>query len=158
MKIDAIFSLLKRPGQRTVSVEEMQAAIEAGAMEGSTRATGFKREMLELAGGGLTVGDVQTRLQYPTTRAVCDAVESRRLLAVDDNGTKLFPAFQFDGGQIIPAMNDILQAVPNANPWAILQYMVRGDEGLGDDLPMDLIRQGDHAIERAVRFARTLED
>jgi len=120
------------------------------------RETEFKREMLERAGGGLTIEEVKARLRYDSTLSVFDAAESRLLLAVDDDGTKLFPAFQFDGDQIHSGMREILEITQNASAWAILQYMVEGDEGLGSDLPMHLIRQGDEAVERAVRFAHTL--
>ena len=110
------------------------------------------------AGGARSTHAAMERLGYRSARQVLDAVSSRRLFTVQDNGANLYPAFQFDGGSVLSGMCDILEATPNVSPWSILRFMVVGDEGLGADLPMNLIRQGDEAIDRAVRFARTLGD
>jgi len=77
---------------------------------------------------------------------------------VDDNGRKLFPAFQFDGGSVASGMIAVLSATPTTKPWALLQFMVASDEGLGDEQPIDMIKGGTKTIERLVRFASTLED
>src|SRR3546814_9735956 len=70
---------------------------------------------------------------------------------VEDNGAKLFPAFQFDGDTIRPAMSRILAAAPGASGWAVLQYLVSGDEGLGDTRPIDLIKGNEADIDRVIR-------
>ena len=70
----------------------------------------------------------------------------------------LFPAFQFDGGRVAPAMATVLAATPTTSPWARLQFMVEGDEGLGDERPMNMVTGGPETVDRLIRFARTLED
>jgi hypothetical protein len=118
----------------------------------------FKSGLIERAGGALTAEQVQKLLGYKSLQAVHKAVASRRLFAVDDNGRKLFPAFQFDGGSVAPGMAAVLAATPTTSAWALLQFMVDGDEGLGDEQPADMVKGGTETIARAVRFASTLED
>ena len=97
-------------------------------------------------------------LGHKTVQAVYKAARDRRLLMVEDNGAKLFPAFQFDGDTIRPAMSRILAAAPGAGGWAVLQYLVSGDGGLGDARPIDLIKGNEADVDRVIRFAGTLDD
>jgi hypothetical protein len=131
---------------------------ETEAAQQLARTAEFKRELLQRAGGQMTTKQVRNLLGYKSVQAVHKAVVSRRVLAVDDNGTKLFPAFQFDGDHVIVGMAAILAATPTTSPWALLQFLVEGDDGLGDDRPIDLIRGGLDSVQRLARFARTLED
>lgn len=130
---------------------------EGEAAERLARAAAFKRDLLERAGGILTTEQVRTLLGYKSSQAVHKAVATRRLLVVDDNGTKLFPAFQFDGASLRPAMAELLAATPTTGGWALLQFLVEGDDGLATR-PLDLIAGDAAAVARLVRFVRTLED
>lgn len=132
------------------------AELEAG--ERLARAAQFKRDLIQRAGGALTTDGARELLGYKSAQAVHKAVAARRLLAVDDNGAKLYPAFQFDGGSIAPGIAAVLAATPTTTPWALLQFLVDGDEGMGDDRPMDLVKGGPDAVKRVASFARTLED
>jgi len=128
------------------------------AAERITNAIAFKRRMIDSAGGALTAEKVRELLGHKTTQAVYKAVKDRRLLMVEDNGTKLFPVFQFDGNAIIPGIPKVLNAAPNTTGWAVLQFLVSGDEGLDGSSPIELLKGSDAEVERVVRFARTLED
>jgi len=131
---------------------------ERNAAERLAQAAAFKRDLVERAGGALTTDGVRGLLGYKSTQAVHKAVAARRLFCVDDNGTRLFPAFQFDGASIRPAMAAVLAAAPQASGWALLQFLVEGDEGLGADRPLALLDGGPQAVERLARFVRTLDD
>lgn len=131
---------------------------ELRTAERLARTAEFKRDLVERAGGALTADKVQKLLGYRSVQAVHKAVASRRLFAVDDNGRKLFPAFQFDGDSVAPGMAAVLATTPNTSPWTLLQFMVDGDEGLGDEQPMNMVKGGAETIKRLVRFASTLED
>lgn len=126
--------------------------------EDITRAIAFKRRLIDGAGGAFDAEAVRKLLGHKTVQAVYKAARDRRLLMVEDNGTKLFPAFQFDGDTIRPAMSRILAAAPGASGWAVLQYLVSGDEGLGDARPIDLIKGNEADVDRVIRFAGTLDD
>ncbi len=121
-------------------------------------ASEFKRRMLTDAGGALTAGQVREVLGHKTLQAVYKAVKERRLLMVEDNGQQLFPAFQFHERAILPAIGGILEAAPNTDGWGILQYLVSGDQGLGDRRPLDLIKGGPDDVRQVIRFASALED
>lgn len=123
-----------------------------------TKAIAFKRRMIDAAGGALTAEKVRALLGHKTIQAVYKAVKDRRLLMVEDNGTKLFPVFQFDGNAIIPGISKVLSAAPHTTGWAILQFLVGGDEGLDGLSPITLLKGSDAEVERVVRFAHTLED
>jgi hypothetical protein len=118
----------------------------------------FKRRLLAAAGGALSADEVREILGHKTVQAVYKAARERRLLMVDDNGRKLFPAFQFEGDQVAPAVPEILSAAPHTDGWRMLQFLVSGDEGLGTARPIDLLRGKAEDVRRVKRFARTLED
>ena len=105
----------------------------------------------------MTAVQVRDLLGYKGVEAVEQAVADRRMLAVDDNGTSLFPAFQFEENTLRFAMARILAAVPNTSAWALLQYLVAGDEGLEPRKPIDLLKGSPEDIDLVVRFARALE-
>ncbi len=121
-------------------------------------ATEFKRRLLTEAGGALTAAQVRDVLGHKTLQAVYKAVKERRLLMVEDNGQQLFPACQFRDGAVLPAIAGILDAAPNTDGWGVLQFLVSGDQGLGERRPLDLIKGGADDVSRVIRFARTLED
>jgi hypothetical protein len=118
----------------------------------------FKRRLLTAAGGALTAGQVREVLGHKSLQAVYKAVKEHRLLMVEDNGRQLFPAFQFREGAVLPAISEVLATAPRAEGWRVLQFMVSGDQGLGAQRPIDLIKGSAQDIGRVVRFARTLED
>lgn len=128
------------------------------AVERITNAIAFKRQLIDAAGGALAAEKVRALLGHKTIQAVYKAVKDRRLLMVEDNGTKLFPVFQFDGSAILPGISKVLNAAPHTTGWAILQFLVCGDEGLDGMSPIELLKGSDAEVERVVRFARTLQD
>jgi hypothetical protein len=128
------------------------------AKDAIVAASQFKRRMLTEAGGALTAAQVREVLGHKSLQAVYKAVKERRLLMVEDNGQQIFPALQFQDGAVLPAIAGILEAAPHTDGWGILQFLVSGDQGLGDQRPLDLIKGGPDDANRVVRFARTLED
>lgn len=118
----------------------------------------FKRRMLKEAGGALTAAQVRDVLGHKSLQAVYKAVKERRLLMVADNGQQLFPACQFHEGAVLAAIPNVLEAAPHTDGWGILQFLISGDQGLGERRPLDRIKGGADEVSRVVRFARTLED
>ncbi|MDF0491458.1 hypothetical protein PX699_16775 [Sphingobium sp. H39-3-25] len=123
-----------------------------------TNAIAFKRRMIEQAGGVFDAEAVRKLLRHKTVQAVYKAARDRRLLMIEDNGAKLFPAFQFDGDTIRSAIPRLLAAVPGVSGWTLLQFLVSGDEGLGEERPIDLIKADEADVARVIRFAQTLND
>ena len=136
-------------------------AVEAGdpgEAEDITNAIAFKRRMIEGAGGAFDAEAVRRLLGHKTVQAVYKAAREHRLLMVDDNGSKLFPACQFDGNAVRPAIGRILAASADLGGWAVLQFLVCGDEALGDARPLDLLAGSEADIARLVRAAQARAD
>lgn len=133
------------------------SANELEVVEKLARTAEFKRDLIDRAGGALTAEQVRQLLGHKSVQAVHKAIASRRLLVVDDNGRKLFPAFQFDGAAIVPGIAALLAATPNTATWALLQFLVDGDEGLEGEHPIEMLKGPPEALDRLVSFARTLE-
>jgi hypothetical protein len=118
----------------------------------------FKNELIKEAGGVLDAEAVQALLELPSVGAVHEAVRQRKLLAVEDNSRLWFPNCQFAEGRVIPGIQAILEAAPATSGWRILQYLYDQEDGLAGDRPIDLVKGSRADRERAVRFARRLEE
>lgn len=117
----------------------------------------FKSEIVTAAGGVLDAEAVQALLELPSVGAVHKAVRHRKLLAVEDGGRLWFPNCQFARGRVIPGIQAILKAAPATSGWRILMYLYYQEDGLAGDRPIDLVKGSQADLERAVRFARRLE-
>ena len=126
-------------------------------MLAARRTAAFKRDLLTRAGGVLTTAQVRERLGWRSDRAVLRAAATRRLLAVDARRRKLFPAFQFIGDAVLPSVAKALAAAPNTTAWAMLQFFLDGDEALGEERPIEMLRGGEAAVSRLVRLAGRLD-
>lgn len=117
----------------------------------------FKRKVTEESCGMMSVDEVRTLLNLPTQEAVLEAVSAREVLAVEDDGELRCPILQFEEGKVRLGLISVLKAAPSTSGWRLLQYLLRAEDGLAGDKPVDLIRGSLEDIERAVRFARRLE-
>lgn len=117
----------------------------------------FKREIAQAAGGLVDAAAVQAKMGVSTEEAVYSAAAERRLLAVDDDGELRFPLCQFAQGQVLPGIQAILEVTPTTSGWRLLQYLFAQVDGLAGDRPIDLIQGSRSDLERAIRFARRLE-
>jgi hypothetical protein len=133
-------------------------ASDPSQAEDITNAIAFKRRMIEGAGGAFDAEAVRKLLGHKTVQAVYKAAREHRLLMVDDNGSKLFPAFQFDGGAVRPATPHILAASAGMSGWAIVQFFVSGDAALDGARPLDLLRGDEADVERQVSIAQARTD
>ena len=118
----------------------------------------FKHRLIEESGGMLSADEVQALLDLPSLEAVGNAISAREVFAVEDEEELGFPILQFDGGSVCPGLIAVLKAAPNTSAWRLLQFLLRAEDGLAGDKPVDLIRGSAEDIERAIRFARRLED
>lgn len=130
---------------------------DAELAEQRRNAAKFKREIAQAAGGLLDAAAARAVIGVSTEEAVYKAAAERRILAVENEGELRFPLCQFGDGQVLPGIRAILGVAPNTNGWRVLQYLYDSEEGLAGDRPIDLIRGSRSDMERAVRFARRLE-
>ena len=135
----------------------LRSEVVSAMMLAARRTAAFKRDLLARAGGVLTTAQVRERLGWRSDRAVLRAAATRRLLAVEARRRKLFPAFQFVGDAVLPGVVQVLAAAPNTTAWAMLQFLVDGDEALGEEWPIEMLRGDAEAVSRVVRFAGRLD-
>jgi hypothetical protein len=135
----------------------VDSANNAELLEQQLNAVRFKNEYIQLAGGLLDAEAVRLIMGYSTDQAVHKAAAKRCLLAVEDGARQRFPRFQFDDVRVLTGIRAILKEVPNTNGWRILQYLYSREYGLKGDRPIDIITRSRADLERAVLFARRLE-
>jgi len=140
---------------RGIPLTEIDDPEAVGELE---RTVAFKQRMMKAAGGTLSAEAVRKQLGHKTVQAVYKAARERRLLLLDDGGAKLFPAFQFDGNVVRPAVLRLLAAAPNMSGWSLLQFLVGSEGASGEASRLAMLMGTPDEIDRVIRFAQTLED
>jgi len=105
-----------------------------------------RRDLVE-AGGTYDLEQVQTVLGGVSRQAVAKRVHQGSLLAVPGpNNKRRYPTAQFlSDGRPIPDLKQVIDALPTANPWAILNFLVAPDPRLQGRAPIALMIEGDLA-------------
>jgi len=113
-----------------------------------------KRALVEDAGGVLTADEVAARLGM--SRA---AVEQRwragQLLAVPGEAGPGYPARQFEAGDVVPGLADVLTWFGRERPWGALAFLLTPDDQLGGLAPLEALKRRDPALTAmTIRLAR----
>jgi hypothetical protein len=102
---------------------------------------------------------VAARLGGVTKQAVSDRVHRHRLLALrTGSGRLVYPAFQFNGHDLVPGMADVLLALrPDAtSAWTVASWLTTPDSALHGRAPIEALRDG--AVDEVVAAAEELAD
>lgn len=93
-------------------------------------------DLIRSAGG---LKDAKWVADYLAISPKSVAAKARRseLLALARGDRNLYPAFQFQDGQVIPAVRELLRVLPLTNGWSRLSFLVTPDPGLDDRTPID---------------------
>lgn len=109
------------------------------------RGAGMKAELLERAGGALSVGEVAAMMGV-TPAAVHARRQRGTLLAVRQaNGEFLYPACQLGDEGALPGLGQLLAAFTVDGEWTRLSVLLSPAPGLEGATPLDALRQGDLA-------------
>lgn len=100
-----------------------------------------KQELLERAGGAVGVSDV-ARILGITRQAVDKRRRAHRLIAVSHGHDHAYPAAQFVDGGLVPGLDKALAAMPVADPWMRLEWLVTEDDELDGASPLDALKAG----------------
>lgn len=100
-----------------------------------------KQELLERAGGAVGVSDV-ARILGITRQAVDKRRRAHRLIAVSHGHDHAYPAAQFVDGGLVPGLDKALAAMPVADPWMRLEWLVTEDDELDGACPLDALKAG----------------
>jgi len=117
-------------------------------VEAIAHGAAVKRELLKLAGGGLTSKQAARALGI-TRQAVDKRRRRRALLAVPTgSGEHLYPACQFSSDGVIPGLEDTLHAFQIRNPWTQLSALLAPTPALQGRTVLEALQAGE--IKRAV--------
>ena len=122
----------------------------AAAFEASPRARAILRgreiaiEDLKESGGTYTLSDVRKLLHDISRQRVDQLVKEGTLLALPGpSNSRRYPVLQFkDDGTLIEGLKAVQEALPTKNPWAILNFLLHGDDRLQGRKPIDVLRDG----------------
>jgi hypothetical protein len=115
-----------------------------------------EREHLAAKAHGLLSAEEAGRILGGISR---QAVDKRRrawqLLGVKVANDWRYPALQFGhAGEVVHGLPDVLRALADLSPWAILDFLLAEDDALGGLSPFEALRQGGHRADEALRIAR----
>ena len=100
-----------------------------------------RRELLEQEGGVLKPSSVADVLGI-SRQAVAVRRSSGKLLAVEGNRGYVYPAWQFDGHNLLPGFLEILEILGDATPWTQFIFFLSKNDTIGGKRPLDLLRKG----------------
>ena len=114
----------------------------------------YAREDLRDAGGAYDLDQARAVLNGVSRQAIGKRVKEGSLLALPGpNGRRSYPTFQFTGeGTVIDGLKAVQEALPNRNPWSVLNFPTNPQAPLGGRKPIDLLRAG--KLEAVVEAAR----
>lgn len=114
------------------------------------------RARLVEAAGGLLTAEAVARLLGVTRQAVDKRRAAGRLLALRIRGDWHYPAAQFQDGEVVPGLADLLGRMGRDGGWSVLDFLLAPDDALGGMTPLDALRAGDTAgVDRLVRARGT---
>jgi hypothetical protein len=115
-----------------------------------------KRDILAAQGDLLHTSQVADRLGL-TEVAVNRRRERGHLLALPlDDGTWVFPSWQFTDHGLLPGLEDVLRSLTAPGPWSRVLFLQSGDPYLDGQTPLELIHRGE--IESVRRLAAAYDE
>jgi len=70
-------------------------------------------------------------------------VDRRQLLALPKGGDRVFPAFQFQDGDVLPGFAEVLNALANDSPFVTLSFLLSKNPDFGGKTACDLLQVGE---------------
>lgn len=108
----------------------------------AARALKQRQELVAQAGEMMSSPQVGALLGISRT-AVDKRRTNRRLLALRIGPDWHYPAFQFEDGEPLVGMAEVLSAMAAHDPWAILDELLARDSGMGGRSLLDILREKD---------------
>jgi hypothetical protein len=144
------------------NLEETATKVGESAFEPDARARALLRGVeiaeadLARAGGAFDLRQVQKIMHGVSRQRIERRVQERSLLAVPGPGRRRrYPTVQFhDDGTVVQGLNEVRSALRYSSPWAVLNFLIRPDDLLAGEAPVDLLRRGE--VARVVESARRI--
>ena len=145
-------SLQTTTNEVTYLMGAVRLAIEAqGASTDATqkklhqaRLRGLKRiaELRRLAEPLLETGEVCALLGV-SRETVRKKVDRKQMLALPKGGDRVFPAFQFQDGDLLPGLAEVLQALETDSAFVQLGFLLSEDRAFGGQSAAQLMARGE---------------
>ena len=115
------------------------------------RGVAAKRRLIELGGGTLTIKEVADLLGI--TRQAVGTRRSRNRLIGLPQGRRgyVYPAFQFERGETLTGLKEVLEALSEHDPLTQLIFFVDRHDRLNSRTPVEAMRAGQ--LDAVVRVA-----
>jgi len=102
----------------------------------------LRQEMLKKSGGVLSSERVAELLNV-SRQAVDKRRAGNQLLALTQGGRGYrYPSFQFEEGQTLEGLEEVLKNLSGLDPWMQLKFFTSPQERLGDKTPIEALRSG----------------
>lgn len=135
----------------TLANEETLGRELTGVEKARLRGIRYREELLERAGGTMTVEEVSELLEV-SQEAVRRPIRENRLIAFRKARGYTLPAIQFDQGREIEGLRRVLGAMRVVDPWTRLDWLINSEPRLEGRRPIDVLRAGED-IDQVVMAA-----
>jgi hypothetical protein len=113
-----------------------------------------RQTLLTLAGGALSADEAGQILGI-TRQAVDKRRRSGTLLAVREGSDWRYPACQFDNGEVVAGILDVVRGFGSASPWVALDFLLASDTALVGRTPLEALKAGDR--DEVLRLVRGIQ-
>lgn len=117
------------------------------------RGVAVRARLAEAAGGMLSADDAAKALGI-SRQAVDKRRAAGKLLAVRVRGDWHYPSAQFRDGEVLPGVEEIINGMPDASAWSVLDFLLAPDDALDGRPPLAALRAGDVASVRRLLASR----
>ncbi|MBY5886712.1 DNA-binding protein [Rhizobium ruizarguesonis] len=143
----SLAQLLSRSDMVGAAINDLDPLVPALA-----RNVEHRQNLVERAGGTVSAEDAGRMLGISR-----QAVDKRRragtLLAVRERSDWRYPLCQFDQGEVIAGISDVVRDFAAAGPWIALDFLLAADTALGGRTALQALRDGDReAVRRLIRI------
>lgn len=135
---DVLFSSLRETAAIGAEIEpDKPDALTEAFLRGSE----MKRDMLKAEGGALSAQQLAEHLGI-TPQGLGRKRERNQVFWLDVGDGYVYPAFQIGKNGLLPGIREVLGAFTVDDPWMRVNFMLTGDQRLGNKRPIDELRKG----------------
>jgi hypothetical protein len=73
-------------------------------------------------------------------------VDRKQLLALPKGGDRVFPAFQFKEGDVVPGLSDVLAALDTDSPFVVLSFLLSRSPDFDNRTAIEALQAGDQEV------------
>lgn len=103
-------------------------------------------DLIERAGGTLRAGVVAKMLGV-SEEAIRKRLRTRTLIGIKSGRAYRIPAVQFQNGQEVAGLRDVLRVMPVESPWMRLNWLMSPEPRMGDRVPIEMLREGKETLK-----------